>query len=142
MNEKVNLLPHWCITDLQPAIYDLDSSTAIEQTGKLYAKIQELIKIYNEFVDTINKHIAEFEDGTNKSIEVFQAGIRQEFQDFIEVINLKIMDQDKVIADAVDYLKINLGDSITELIAQGDIYVGTVYDAENEALNIVASREV
>ena len=109
MNEKVNLLPHWCITDLQPAIYDVESSTAIEQTGKLYAKIQELIKIYNEFVDAIN---------------------------------LKIKDQDAVIADTVDYLKTNLGESINELIAQGDIYVGTLYDAENEALNIVTSRGV
>ena len=121
MDEKVKLLAHWCVTDFQPAIYDVDSATAIEQTAKVYAKMQELVTAYNTFVDNVNKHILEFEDGTNKSIEVFQVGIRQEFQDFIDVINLKIKDQDKVIADAVIYMKEHLVQTIKDLNESGEL---------------------
>ena len=118
MKEKITQLPHWCITDLQPAFYDTDSLTVVEQTGKVYAKVRELVDIYNNFVDAVNKEIEEFENGTNHSIEVFQTGIRQEFQDFIDIVNLQIKDQDVVIQNAVDYMKTNLVQTITNLISE------------------------
>lgn len=118
MKEKITQLPHWCITDLQPAFYDTDSLTAVEQTGKVYSKVRELVDAYNNFVDVINKHLTEFEEGTNKSIEVFEIEMRQEFQDFIDIVNLKIKDQDKVVQDAVDYMKLNLSESITSMVTE------------------------
>ena len=138
MDEKVKLLAHWCVTDFQPAIYDVDSATAIEQTAKVYAKMQELVTAYNTFVDNVNKHILEFEDGTNKSIEVFQVGIRQEFQDFIDIINLKIKDQDKVIADAVTYMKEHLVQTIKDLNESGElneVITSAVTDVEQRLLS-------
>lgn len=137
-NEKVNRLPHWVITDLHPAFYDTDSSTAVEQTGRVYAKMNELIKNYNEFVDSINKHIEEFENGTNKSIEVFETEIRQEFQDFIDIIDLKIENQDKVIQDAIDYMKTNLVETIKRLNENNELdsmLVKAINDVEQEMLN-------
>lgn len=118
MKEKITQLPHWCITDLQPAFYDTDSATVVEQTGKVYRKVKELIDAYNNFVDVINNHIKEFENGTNQSIEVFQTGIRQEFQDFIDIVNLEVQNQDVVIQNAVDYMKTNLYESITQIISE------------------------
>lgn len=47
-------LPHWVLTDLQPAIYDNESVTAVQMVAKLYAKMQELITTYNEFADQVN----------------------------------------------------------------------------------------
>ena len=54
-NFKIRHLPHWVLTDLQPAFYDLESVTSVEETARLYAKMQELITLYNEFTDRINK---------------------------------------------------------------------------------------
>lgn len=140
MREKMTQLPHWCITDLQPAFYDTDSRTAVEQTGILYAKVKELIDIYNAFVDKVNEHIEEFEDGTNKSIEVFTIGMRQEFQDFIDIINLKVKDQDIIIADAVSYMKENIISTTNSVIADmyenDKFYMNVDYDEENEEISI------
>lgn len=114
----IKQLPHWCITDLHPAFHDTESLTVIEQTGRLYGKMQELVAAYNEYVEGLNKHIVEFENGTYESIEQFEIGIRQEFQDFIDVINLKVMNQDRVIQDAVNFMKDNLGESLKALIIE------------------------
>ena len=113
----MNLLPHWVLTDKFPAFFESDSKTAIEQTARVYAAMQELITDYNKFVDNINNYISEFSTATNKDYEVFKVAMRQEFQDFIDVIDLKMKAQDKEIADAVDYMKNNLRVSIKELIS-------------------------
>lgn len=125
----MNLLPHWVLTDKFPAFYDSDSKTAIEQTARVYAAMQTLIAECNSFVDSVNQHITDFENGAKKDYEVFTTELRQEFQDFIDVIELKIQSQDKKISDtlseqdeqisdAINYMKTNLRATITALIEQ------------------------
>ena len=110
-------LPKWCITDKFPALYDTESATAIEMTAKVYGAMNELIDDYNAWVDKINAQIEAFENAVEKDYEVFKVAMRQEFQDFINVVDLKMKEQDKEIADAVDYMKTNLRISIKEMIA-------------------------
>lgn len=141
MNEKITQLPHWCITDLQPAFYDTESATVIEQTGVLYGKVRELVDTYNKFVDAINVHITEYESGVNTSIEVFTTGIRQEFQDFIDIVDLKVKDQEKVVLDAVDFMKTNLSDSITQIIHEMS-ESGELDTAVLDAINNIGERVV
>ena len=85
-------LPIWNLTDKLPAFYDLESGTAIEQTAKVYGAMRTLIDEYNEFATNINKEIAKFEASTDMDIDIFKTEIRQEFQDFIDIVNLKLMD--------------------------------------------------
>lgn len=108
----MNLLPHWVLTDKFPAFYDSESKTALEQTARVYGAMQELIKEYNSFVDSVNQHILDFENAAKKDYEIFTTAIRQEFQDFIDVVTLKIQSQDSIIEDAVSYMKTNLSESI------------------------------
>lgn len=123
----MRLLPHWVLSDKFPAFYDSESATAIEQTAKLYAAVNELIAEYNKFVDGVNLQIKEFIDSSHKDFETFTVGIRQEFQDFIDVVELKIKAQDKEISDrlsqqdedianAISYMKSNLHSSIVSII--------------------------
>lgn len=112
----MRLLPHWVLSDKFPAFYDSESATAIEQTAKLYAAVNELIAEYNKFVDGVNLQIEEFIDSSHKDFETFTVGIRQEFQDFIDVVELKLKSQDKEIDDAITYMKSNLHSTITHLI--------------------------
>lgn len=112
----MHLLPHWVLTDKNPAFYDSESATAIEQTAKVYAAMQELITEYNKFADCVNSHIEEFINDTNADYEEFRTGVHQEFQDFIDTVELKMKSQDANIEDAINYMKTNLNSAITELV--------------------------
>lgn len=111
-------LPHWVVTNKFPALYDTESATAIEMVAKLYGKMNELIDDYNNFVDALNAEIEKFENETDKDIELFKIAIRQEFQDFIDIVELKLQSQDKEIADAIAYMKSNLQSTISMLVKE------------------------
>lgn len=55
---KINFLPPWVETNLQPAFYDLESGTCLQQTARMYNKVNELVRIANEQ----NEAIADFEE--------------------------------------------------------------------------------
>lgn len=141
-------LPHWVLTDTLPAFYDCESATAIQQTAKLYGKIQELITIYNDFVRDVNRYITEFEEGIIKDFNCFQNCVIKTMNDYIESIDTKIELQDNKIQEAIDYMKNNLVSTVTTLFNQaiqsGDI-TATLYenydsDDESLVLSIVASE--
>ena len=59
----IEFLPPWVETNLQPAFYDSESGTVLQQTARMYGKINEIIKSVNgmektikEFVDYINNY--------------------------------------------------------------------------------------
>lgn len=83
-------LPKWFLTSGLPAFRDGESSTALEQTYKVYQAMQNLIDEYNKFVDTYNTEWSQFEEKYNGDMEVFTTSLRQEFQDFIDVVDLKV----------------------------------------------------
>lgn len=111
-------LPIWNFTNIIPSFNDLESGTAIEMTAKVYGAMRDLIDEYNKFVENTNKEISEFETSSTKNYEEFAIGLRQEFQDFIDIINLKVMEQDSVIQDAVNYMKNNLEESIANVVIE------------------------
>ena len=113
---SLNPLPHWALTNLNPAFYDTESGNAIEQTARVYAKMNELVAECNNFIDKINTEIEKFEKSVDKNFELFATELRQEFQDFIDIIDLKIKSQDTVIDNAVDYMKTNLTETVNLLI--------------------------
>ena len=141
-------LPHWVLTDLQPAFYDCESATAVQQTAKIYAKMQELISLYNEFTNQVNQYITEFEDGIIKDFNCFQNCVIKTMNDYIESIDMKIELQDNNIQEAIDYMKNNLVSTVTTLFNQaiqnGDITATLLetYDSDDESLvfSIVASE--
>ena len=142
-------LPHWVLTDPQPAFYDCESATAVQQTAKIYAKIQELITLYNEFTNNVNRYITEFEDGIIRDFNCFQNCVIKTMNDYIESIDTKIELQDNNIQEAVDYMKENLVSTVTTLfnnaVHNGDITANLLeaYDSNDESLvlSIVASEE-
>lgn len=113
-------LPNWVLTKNYPAFYDTESVTAIEMVAKLYGAMQELITDYNKFIDDINQGIEDFENGVNADIEA----------------------QNKIIEDAVKYMKDNLIATVTALyeagFESGDYVsmVGIYYDSEEEELTV------
>lgn len=107
-------LPHWILTNKFPAFYDSESATAIEQTAKVYGAMNELIESYNKFVDTFNETNEAFQNEVAEETQLFASGLRQEFQDFIDVVGLKML-------DAENFMKNNLQES-------ADKYLGEIVD--------------
>ena len=86
----IPLLPKWNLMGNKPSFYDTDSKTLLELANTLHSKMNELIEDYNRFVDTINNTITEFTQGETQKREVFEVAIRQEFQDFIDIVDMKL----------------------------------------------------
>lgn len=57
-------LPPWAETGLQPAFYDLESGTVLQQTARMYDKVNQLIRLFNELSvetqTTVTEYIAKF----------------------------------------------------------------------------------
>lgn len=160
-------LPFWVLTDLQSAFYDSESGTVLQQMSRVYAKVQELLDAYNNFVKEINTYISEFEDGIIKDFECFKNCVIQTMNDYIQTIDTKInlqdlnienkfevqneliqakfTEQDSKIDEAIEYMKDNIIATTTtiinEAIQNGDLNIGVTYDAPTEALSIVVTRE-
>lgn len=136
----IKKLPHWVVTNKYPGFYDTDSGSTIEQTAKVYKKMNELVEDYNKFVDETNTAIDEFVAGMTGTYEEFTVAMEQKFNDFVKVVELKIDSQDSVIADAVAYMKTNLtnsvGDLLLELFETGQVKVNFEYNTETESLDI------
>lgn len=114
----IPLLPKWVLNSNNPAFYDTESATAIEMVAKLYGSMNTLIDDYNKFVDNTNQIITDFNESTTKDIELFKVAMRQEFQDFINVVELKLQSQDKEIEYAVSYMKTNLTATLNSVLAE------------------------
>ena len=141
-NFYIKHLPHWVLTDLQPAFYDVESGTTLQQTAKMYGKMQELIDLYNEFVTKVNKYIKDFEDGIIEDFEEFKNCIIVTMNQYIETIDTKINLQDAKIEDAVNYMKNTIIQTATDLFEQA-LISGTIranlvntYNSQTEELTI------
>lgn len=141
-NFYIKHLPHWVLTDLQPAFYDVESGTTLQQTAKMYGKMQELIDLYNEFVTKVNKYIKDFEDGIITDFEEFRNCIIKVMNDYIETIDTKINLQDTKIEDAINYMKNTIVETATQLFEQA-LIAGTIranlvntYNSQTEELTI------
>lgn len=146
-NFYIKHLPHWVLTDLQPAFYDVESGTSLQQTAKMYGKVQELIDLYNEFVTKVNKYIKDFEDGIIADFEEFRNCIIVTMNQYIETIDTKINLQDTKINDAIEYMKDNIVSTATDLFNQalqnGDINASLIesYDPATEELTLSIQAE-
>ena len=159
-------LPYWVLTDLQPAFYDSESGTVLQQLSRMYPKIQEIINRYNDFVRDVNRYIEEFETGIIEDFECFKNCITKTMTDYIESIDMKVNiqdstiaeaierqdkaisdkfdEQDTAIANAINYMRDNIiataTNVVNEAIANGDLVVGLNYDSTTESLNIVTEE--
>lgn len=143
-------LPLWVLTNKYPAIYDGESATAIEMVAKVYGKMDEMIKDYNAFVTEINTAIAEFEASINADFNTFKNNIIEIVNNYIACIDTKINLQDEKIAEAIEYMKTNLIQTVNNLFAEalqnGDIVadLNIDYNSTTEELtfSIIGESEV
>lgn len=65
-NIFVEFLPPWVETSCQPAFYDKESGTVLQQTARMYARVNMLIRMFNklskETKTVVEQYIKEFND--------------------------------------------------------------------------------
>jgi hypothetical protein len=57
---RINFLPPWVETNCQPAFYDKESGTVLQQNARMYAKVNQLVRNVNEQNEAIELYIAKF----------------------------------------------------------------------------------
>ena len=64
MKNFINFLPPWVETNIQPAFYDKESGSVLQQTARMYAKVNQLVRHFNclakETKETVDEFIAKF----------------------------------------------------------------------------------
>ena len=154
------LLPKWNLNPNRPSFYDTDSATLLELASTLHATMNSLIEEYNKFVDNVNNTLTEFTQSETQNREVFEVAIRQEFQDFINIIDLKVAgmnndykkftnqvnnsieNQDNKINGMVANQRTITQELINDAIKTGDLTIIESYDEETESLNITTTGGV
>lgn len=104
---RLNILPLFKFPDTIPSVYDRESKTCIEMTAKVYNAMRELQLDYEKFIS-----------GTEEYQKEFESRIVKIMHDYIHSIDMKIDTQNMLITDAVEFMKTNLSQSITELLTE------------------------
>ena len=67
-NIFVEFLPPWVETGLQPAFYDKESGTVLQQTARMYARVNMLIRMFNKLSKNTKEEVEQFEKSTTDTV--------------------------------------------------------------------------
>ena len=133
-------LPPWVETGLQPAFYDMESGTVLQQTARMYAKVQQLTRLFNELSEETKTEVENFEHSVNETVSEYIEKFTQ-LKDFVEdyfdnldvqeEINNKLdaMVEDGTLQEIIDkYLQPNVTwtfDTVADMVASNNLIDGT-----------------
>lgn len=116
MFEKI---PNMLILGNRPCHHDADAVTMLELAGTLHARFNEIVDECNTFTQNINSIVTNFKGETAEDQEAFRTALRQEFQDFIDIVNVKLetaFNTGTVSKAMEDYIKAELAKMETEIM--------------------------
>ena len=129
--KRIENLPNWCLVNKNPSFYDTESATVLEETAKVYGKMQELINDYESFANEVNNKITEFTTSTNEDQECFKAEITKILENYIKSIDMKV-------DELTSYLKDNLTQTIETMMKNGELDEAIVNAVNNIGDRVVA----
>lgn len=153
-NIFVEFLPPWVETGLQPAFYDKESGTVLQQTARMYARVNMLIRMFNKLSKNVSEYIDKFNElhdycmdyfenlDVQKEINdkldqmaesgelknVFQIYLSEEFTAINERINAEFDRQNTLIEESLENTKSGSPipvDSVSRMTDTSRIYVNT-----------------
>lgn len=138
----IPLLPKWNLHGNRPTFYDADAVTMLELASILHGSMNTVIDEYNKLAESVNKTITDFTTGAIKDREEFETALRQEFQDFIDIVNLKNEDMDRRIKNIENNVVTITTNLVSDAIRNNRISIVEDYDPETESLNMVINGGV
>ena len=124
-NIFIEFLPPWIETGLQPAFYDKESGTILQQVSRMYAKMNELISAINKQNSTIEEYINKFIELKDYVDDYF------ENLDVQEEINNKLDDMaesgelEEIIATYINASSILAFDDVADMKSATNLIVGS-----------------
>lgn len=132
----ITQLPKWALVNKFPALYDTESVTAVEQTARVYGKINELIESYNNYIELVNSEIKKFTEATDSNYEEFSKKIIKITEDFITTIDMKVVNFSRLMDE--NFTAQNK--EISERLAAQDNEIAAIYNTfRNDILNTVST---
>ena len=129
--KRIENLPNWCLTNKNPGFYDTESATVLEETAKVYAKVQELINDYNLFVEEIEQITDDFKTEISGNQEKFETDMTTLMHDYIHQIDTEIAKMKNDIVQTATNL-------VEEMFENGEVVITSQYDEQTESLNMIA----
>ena len=123
---KINFLPPWVETNLQPAFYDTESGTCLQQTSRMYAKVNQLVRSVNEQNETIADYVQQFIDLRDYVEDYFEnLDVQQEINaklnemvidgTMTDIISTYLTEPLEDMRDDIDEFETSVNQSITEM---------------------------
>ena len=129
MKNFINFLPKWVETNIQPAFYDKQSGTCIQQTARMYAKVNQLVRIANEQYETIASYIQQFTD------------LRNYVEDYFDNLNVQNEINAKLDQMADDgSLSAIIGDYVDNVVTPRIDAIDAEVDAQNATISGVVTQ--
>ena len=130
-NIFVELLPPWIETGLQPAFYDKESGTVLQQTARMYAKVNELITGFDDLSkdthDTVEEYIDKFNELNDDFVE-----LHDYVEDYFENLDVQTEINNKLDAMVEDGTLAEMIDPVLEAFeAEIRDQVNTIGDVTN-----------
>jgi hypothetical protein len=86
-NIFVEFLPPWVETGLQPAFYDKESGTVLQQTARMYARVNMLIRMFNKLSRNTKTEVERFEEVVDTRVTNFENSVNETVANYIEQFN-------------------------------------------------------
>ena len=102
-NIFVEFLPPWIETGIQPAFYDKESGTVLQQVARMYAKVNYLIEMFNKFSKDTTDYVNDFVDDTTETVNDYIAkfvALKDYVDDYFE--NLDVQEEINNKLDAME----------------------------------------
>ena len=128
-NIFVEFLPPWVETGIQPAFYDKESGSVLQQTARMYARVNMLIRMFNklskETKETVEEYITKFDELHDYVHDYFdnldvQEEINNKLDDMVEQGTLQEI--------ITDYIQANVAwtfDTVADLKAATNLVAGS-----------------
>lgn len=140
-NIFVEFLPPWVETGIQPAFYDKESGTVLQQTARMYARVNMLIRMFNklskETKETVEEYITKFNELHDYVHDYFdnldvQEEINNKLDDMVEAGTLQEI--------ITDYIQANVAwtfNTVAEMKSATNLVAGSYaqtlgYHAKND----------
>lgn len=145
-NIFIEFLPPWVETGLQPAFYDNESGTVLQQTARMYDKVNEVVASVNQQNEKIAEYIEKFNqlhdyvytyfdnldvqnEIDNKLDEMFANGqldllFQKYVNDYVETTNVKL-DELETKVDSLTDLSPEVVSSTSAMTDHSKIYLNT-----------------
>lgn len=111
-------LPSWAIINRFPAFYEGESLTAIEQTARVYAKMQELVDSYNKYIEQVNAELMELETQTDKDLNCAVKTIINLTDSYINMVDMKLARMNRTLDENYVAFTDNVAKTITGMVQQ------------------------